>query len=213
MDIETEYVMKRDFGQWDRMRSQIPHGENEVERAVMIEHVGEIELQWTRGDHRDEWEALRDLREQWRQDPQRMRAATDSALGQVSWVGIAGNDLASRHLRHMAFARSAFDPIEQAREQWNRMHDNADELRGRLWAAESDDEAREIRNSLNRVIDPANWPAAWHEFEAEIETDTEWWADRDAIANDECHRVLAQREIEQARAEQDAEVEMEESPW
>lgn len=211
MDIQTEHVMKRDFARWDRMREQIPHGENEVERAVMIEHVGEIEQQWTRGEYREEWEALQDLREQWRQDPQRMRAATDSALGQVSWVGIAGNDLASQHLRHMAFARSAFDPIEQARAQWHRMHDTADELRGRLWAAGSDEEAREIRSTLNQVIDPANWPAAWHGFEAEIETDTEWWADRDAIANDECYRVLAQREIEQARAEQ--EVEMEESPW
>lgn len=121
------------------------------------------------------------------------QAESDRARGELmDYLTETGKDLA---LGVRSFDRSHLPTAEEDEyEQWKQMHEATAELRGLMWAAETDEQASELQDRINALTDAENWPDSWHRFEAGVENDELFWQEHNERADEVCQHALTELE-------------------
>lgn len=171
------------FGEWDETINRAGHAENEVEREPLAAKAAAIAEPWQSGKYAEDWNFLRDLREQWREDPDRMREETAAALAGRDRYTEVDEATATRqsHMSHMQFF---FDPREKEIDAWREMHSHTAFLHGTMALARDEAEIDAIQAKIQALHDQTTWPESWKEREAAIAEDPEWYYDRSAQASE-----------------------------
>lgn len=183
MDHTELFDIHQAFGEWDATVDLAGHAENEVERAPLAAKAAAIAEPWQTGKFAQDWILLRDLREQWRENPDRARAETAAALAGRDRFTEVDEATATRqsHMSHMQFF---FDPREKEIEAWREMHSKAAFLRGTMSLAQDEAEIDAIQAKVEALYNQREWPESWIEREAQVAEDPEWWYDRSAQASE-----------------------------
>lgn len=193
MNLKDRFNIQIAFNQYTRLIEKAGHGENEVERETLVAKANELATPWQAEQYTEDWRYLHDLREQWREDPDRMRAEAKAALAGRSRFDEV-DEATDRRNSHISYVQHFYDPREQERWDWREMHNKISMLHGHLAASRSTVMADDIQARINVLEDRSTWPESWHEFEAEIAEDYEWSMDQSALASEYYELVVRGRE-------------------
>ncbi|MGN2642472.1 hypothetical protein ACTD5D_41125 [Nocardia takedensis] len=213
-----DMAIRADFARWSQLSDSIARGDNEYERAQLIERAGEMEQMWATGARGAEWAAMRQVRELWRADPAAARTQTEAVLahGQHEVVGA----------QHLSYLRGVFDPQVKDRAAWEARHDEISRLQGDLAAAIDGNESDEIDERIDALM--ADWPPSWQQFEEEAWDDHEFWREQREVSSERYREIVEARaacrppeetggapsaEVREALDADAIEQELEDSPW
>ncbi|MEV0765166.1 hypothetical protein [Nocardia sp. NPDC050435] len=182
------------FNKWNAAVERIAHAENDAEREQLQSTADKLAQPWA-SEYPQDWQYLGQLREQWRTDPDGVRAdiQTHTRARHAQPEIFDGDSLDARKHHHMSYTQFFYDPIEQERRDWYDMHNRRAELNGELAAARSDAEIDAIQARIAEMNDQTHWPQSWKDREAEVAEDLEFWHEQSERASEHYSEILKTR--------------------